>query len=112
MYNEKYIATLQEMVLVRRERMQKYKESELLGFLDLWLRNLESYETDYQLYHSNISPLTLVLTLSSDQQYKVIDTIRNVYLWDLHCINLFISHLNVFDCIFVKADELLESGIR
>lgn len=59
------------MVIARRERMLKYKESELLGFLDLWLHNLESYQKDYQLYHSNISPLTLVLTLSSDQQYKV-----------------------------------------
>jgi len=53
--------------MARRERMLKYSEPELLGFLDLWLRNLESYEKDYQLYHSNISPLTLILTLSSDQ---------------------------------------------
>ncbi|EAR99585.2 calcium-activated chloride channel protein (macronuclear) [Tetrahymena thermophila SB210] len=74
-FNEKYICNLEDAVRMRRKdnKFKPYSQNELLGFLNQWLINLGGFQDQYQLYHSNITPQTLIQTASSNSEYKLIN---------------------------------------
>ncbi|KAL4508263.1 hypothetical protein ABPG72_003567 [Tetrahymena utriculariae] len=74
-FNEKYICNLEDAVRMRRKhnKFKPYSQNELLGFLNQWLINLGAFQEQYQLYHSNITPHTLIQTASSNFEYKLIN---------------------------------------
>ncbi|KAL4457094.1 hypothetical protein ABPG74_014732 [Tetrahymena malaccensis] len=74
-FNEKYICNLEDAIRMRRKdnKFKPYSQNELLGFLNQWLINLGAFQEQYQLYHSNITPQTLIQTTSSNFEYKLIN---------------------------------------